>query len=75
MSSVCIDSIFDRMLIRLMMFLVVLGVSVSAQAQSDSSYAVLKGHSDDVESVAVSRSGELLATGSWDNTVQVFGTD
>ncbi len=75
MYSVCIDSIFDRMLIRLMMFLVVLSVSVSAQAQSDSSYAVLKGHSDDVESVAVSRSGELLATGSWDNTVQVFGTD
>jgi WD40 repeat protein len=34
--------------------------------------AVLKGHSDSVEAVAVSPDGALVATGSFDKTVKLF---
>jgi len=44
----------------------------SAQNQSS---LTLGNHSDDVESVAVSGNGDFVATGSWDNTVQVFKGD
>ena len=44
-------------------------------AQNDVSYVTLGSHTDDVESVAVSGNGDFVATGSWDNTVQVFKGD
>ena len=34
--------------------------------------ARLKGHSDWVESITFSRSGKLLASGSWDNTIKLW---
>lgn len=43
--------------------------------QGQSQSVTLGNHSDDVESVAVSGNGDFVATGSWDNTVQVFKGD
>lgn len=44
-------------------------------AQNQTLSVTLGNHSDDVESVAVSGNGDFVATGSWDNTVQVFKGD
>lgn len=46
--------------------------SVNSKAQN---FATLGNHSDDVESVAMSADGNFVATGSWDNTVQIFKGD
>lgn len=47
----------------------------AAVAQNDSGRAVLGNHRDDVESVAFAPNDLFVATGSWDNTVQVFSGD
>ncbi|MFT5724236.1 MAG: WD40 repeat protein [Bacteroidia bacterium] len=46
-----------------------------AGAQNNETFTTLGTHSDDVESVAVSGNGQYVATGSWDNTVQIFKGD
>ncbi len=53
-------------------FLSILLFTDVCRAQESST---LGNHSDDVESVAVSGNGKFIATGSWDNTVQVFKGD
>ena len=35
----------------------------------------LQGHSDDLECMAVSGNGKLIASGSWDGIVNLFYTD
>ncbi|MFT7591129.1 MAG: WD40 repeat protein [bacterium] len=52
-----------------------LGYVEPACGQNTTSYVTLGSHTDDVESVAVSANGDFVATGSWDNTVQIFKGD
>lgn len=59
-------------LILLLTLLMAGGSHVVAQQNNSTT---LGNHTDDVESVAVSGNGDYVATGSWDNTVQIFKGD
>jgi WD40 repeat protein len=70
--------IFEAMQKGVAYFIILLTIITSfsmGYSQSQGSSVTLGNHSDDVESVAVSANGDFVATGSWDNTVQVFKGD
>ena len=49
--------------------------AVFAQAPKTAILFKLQGHSDDLECMAISGNGKLIASGSWDGIVNLFSTD
>jgi len=59
----------------LAIFLLLCSLTSFAQSKKPEILFKLQGHSDDLECLAVSGNGKLIASGSWDGMVNLFYTD